>query len=184
MKKLIIALLVSVLPFFWYHFIVCPSPALAQDNPNQCYNVGWKTVEYVHPVRGKTFIYLSPPSYRITATNLACTTAVQVLRHRKSMPSKMMVGIISEDYRQAFIAQWSFETDRFTIFEINIPPHEFRTQGMFMSFPEPLQRLKEVMAVRRFPQQNDLPPHLQHKFKSNYVPATVMQLRSIVEERR
>lgn len=161
--------------------VLLPVVVLAEGNPNQCYNTEWRTVEYEHPIRGKTFLYISPSSYDITATNLACSTAVQVLRHRKEMPSKMIVGIVSEDYRQAFIAQWSFESDRFTIFEVNIPPNEFRTQGMFMSFPEPLLRLRDIMVVKRFPTQSELPPHLQHKFKTNYVPATLMQIRSLVE---
>ena len=174
MKKLIVLVLSLLLPV----------AVLAEGNPNQCFNVNWKTVEYVHPIRGKTFIYVSPANYKITATNLACTTAVQVLRHRKRMPQKMMVGIISEDYRRAFIAQWSFESDRFTIFEVNIPPKEYRTQAMFMSFPEALARLREIMAVKRFPTREELPAHLQHKFKTNYVPASLMQLKSIVETTR
>jgi len=156
-------------------------PAAALANENQCFNADWPVTSYTHKSRGEVIIYRTPETYNITSTNLACVAAIQVVEHRKKMPKKMLVGLISQDYRRAFLAQWSFSDDRFVIIEVNIPSTEYKVNGVFITFPEPLARLREMMVVEKFPKVEDLPTHLQHKYKINYLPTTLMQLKSIVE---
>lgn len=168
------SLLLSVLIF------LAPTLAYA-EGADQCVNPNWNTVEYTHEVRGEVKLFITPLNYKITATNLACIIAIEVLKRVDNMPSKMTLGLVSIDYRNTFMVQWSFPEDRFTIIEASIPPREYRTVGIFTMYPEPLSRIKEVMIVKRMPRMDELPAYLQHNFKTNYVPTTLMQIRKLVE---
>jgi hypothetical protein len=161
--------------------VLLPCLAIAKEDPNKCYNPEWEVRETVHPTRGKVVLYVPPADYYLTSTNLACITAIQVLRHRNKMPPKMLVGLISKDLRQAFLAQWSFKRNRFTIFEAKIPIGTSEALGTFISFPEPLYRLREIMTVRKFPTKEELPIHLQDKYKLNYVHTSREQLKRVLK---
>jgi hypothetical protein len=144
-----------------------------------CYDSSWLKSEYTHPKRGDVSLYLVPDNYDISPTNLACVTIVSLLERRSNVPNKMITGLITEDFKKAFIVKWSIKQNTLVLLEIDIPDLFDSWEGKFTIYPEPLKRLKELMIVRRFPTPKQLPPHLRNKFKTNFMVSSSSSLESL-----
>jgi hypothetical protein len=155
--------------------------ALADEpNPNLCFNTNWPVHKYIHAKSGEASIYEVPDSYTITSTNLACVIASEFVSQAKTMPNRMLVGLVSSDGRQAFLARWDLTADYFTFIEVTIDRQEYLGQGTFTTYPQPLKRIKDIITSTKFPTKNELPAHLKHKLKANNFNASVFQVKGLL----
>ena len=158
-------------------WLLSPYIATGQEN-NKCYDSSWEVSVYSHKTRGEVVLYLVPIGYKITPTNLACISVLEVIKRRKNMPNKLTVGLISKDYTEAFLIKWDLKNNRFILIETHTTT-KYSTEGKFVVYPNPLKRLKEVLLVKRFPTPDQLPAHLRKKFKTNILTSTSSQLKAL-----
>ena len=152
------------------------SAALGQEG---CYNIDWPISKYSHATRGDVVLYKVPSAYTISPTNLSCITILEVLDRRVNMPDKLTVGLVSEDYREAFLIKWDLNNSRLILIEAHIPASANVTNGKFTIYPDPLKRIRELLLVKQFPVVDDLPPHLRIEFKTNYVNISTSSLEAL-----
>jgi hypothetical protein len=160
--------------------ITSPSTSLGLDS-NECFNENWKSVEYYDLDKGQVTLYKTPIGYKITATNATCILIKDFVSKANRVPMNSVIGLISEDYRQALIVKWNLEEDYLLLIEASIDQLEYRTIGKFVMYPSPLERIKEVVLNKKFPNPEDLKAPLRRKFKTNYLEISVFQLRGLLE---
>jgi len=159
--------------------LILATACIAEGVP-PCYNkVDWETSQYSHKSRGEVILYKVPTNYDISPTNLACITVLALIELRKNVPNSMVVGLITEDFRQAFIVKWSIADNMFVLLEVYIPENQISSQSKFTVYPNPLKRIRELMVVSRFPTPDELPPQFKKKFKTNYMVTSVSHMKSL-----
>lgn len=157
-----------------------PSFARPED-PNICYNPTWQTIRKLTDKNQLVVIYKVPTDYSITATNLSCVLVKEFLSSTNNLPTQAVVGLISEDGRSAFLAKWSMKEDYLMFIEAHIAPLEYTTEGLFTIYPQPLQRIKDIMLAKKLPMPEDLPLCVRNKFKTNYVETSIFQLKALLK---
>jgi len=170
----------------FYILILLANTALAEteneSNSNRCFNKSWERYESVHDQRGTTIAYGLPEGYEITSTNVACIVSIELLRRVDQLPDKAVIALINKDFRSGYLVKWSIKENVFLLVEVHLTSMSAFGKGTFITYPNPLERLREVMLTKRFPKKEELPLRQQHKFRINYVPTSTMDLAKILNK--
>jgi len=177
MKKILNWLIKLILLLIIFPSFVIPEEV---QNYNPCYSNNWETIRSVSKTGHQVVIYKTPNNYSITATNASCVSVKEFLSSTNNLPQKMIVGLISEDGRNAFLTKWSVKENYLMLIEVSIPPNEYIGEGSFTMYPDPLKRIKDIMLAKKLPTSESLPLHLRNKFKTNYIETSVFQLKAIL----
>lgn len=182
MKKLKLFILITLLGVV----LSIPSASANEEerNPDLCYNTDWPKHENFSTTRGQTVIYETPSEYKLTSTNLACVVATELITRASKVPARMTVGLVSTDGRQGFIVKWDRDESIFVIMETIISPKEYRGTGTFTVYPDPLERISNIITSTRFPKEHELPLHVRHKLRRNTMNTSVFQLRKLINKTR
>lgn len=154
---------------------------VAKANPSACINSKWPTSNYTNRNRGEVILYKVPSSYNPTVTNLACIASIEFLSRINKLPTKAVVGLISEDYSRGILVQWSLADDYMLLIDITIPHGSEYGVGKFVKYPQPLTRIKEIITNKPFPTLKTLPAHLKSKLKSNLTRASKQDLTDLYQ---
>jgi hypothetical protein len=105
-----------------------------------------------------------------------------VLARSNNFPNKLIVGLVSSDFRDAYIFKISVEENKFIVVESHIPQGQDHGEGYFVVFPEPLKRIKEVILTKKFPTKDELPAHFRKHFKTNKMFTSTFHLYTLYNQ--
>lgn len=123
--------------------------------------------------RGLNIIYSIEPD-QINTNMLACIVGSEFLAAASNFPERMLVGLVSKDLETFTMIQIDILKDRFTLVSIE------NEIGSFITYPQPLQRIKEIFIQKKFPTQKELGPVLRRKFSANTVIASKEMIRMLI----
>lgn len=152
--------------------------SLLYNQTNACEILSINPIEYKSSRGEQVVMYKVEETLATSATDLACILGTEFLKRVQDFPDKIIIGITSGS--SLMLVKWNIKEDFILLIEVTIPAGEYRGTGVFTKYPQPLERIKEIMTNKPFPKKEELSPHLRLKFKQNLVQVSKKTLENLM----
>lgn len=162
-------------------FISCTSISVQAQTTNSCMHYKKRHVIYSE-TRGNVVIYTIDQNQPLQFKEISCVFNVEFLSQVYQVPQKMRVVVTSEDYRKSGVIQYSLPDKTFAVSSLSIPVDRDSEIGIFINYPDPLKRIKELLISKKFPDKKQLPAHKRSVYKNLSVRTNINSIKTLVEE--
>lgn len=146
-----------------------------------CNESNWPVTHKTTKKGTEVFIHELADNQQLTPSGLACVVGLVFFDLVDKLPNKAVIVVVNKEHSSGYIIKWDLVDKFFLLIDIQTSESTGIGKGSYTKYPDPLNRIKEILINKPFPNVEDLSLLHRRKVETNYFFTNVLRLNMLLE---